>query len=107
MNRTIKRVLSALVIIISITAVIIIAFSNPEMKNAWKALMGHAVGLQSLESLEEQQRLKRACASGVAEHGCLDVFCGAKQKVWIFFVDVAEHLFQFRTVNHFACELTS
>ena len=38
MNRTIKRVLSALVIIISITAVIIIAFSNPEMKNAWKAL---------------------------------------------------------------------
>ena len=38
MSHTIKRVLSALVIIISITAVIIIAFSNPEMKNAWKAL---------------------------------------------------------------------
>nr|SIP63345.1 hypothetical protein [uncultured bacterium] len=38
MSHTIKRVLSALVIVISITAVIIIAFSNPEMKNAWKAL---------------------------------------------------------------------
>ena len=69
--------------------------------------VGHAVGLQPLEPFEEQQRLKRARASGVAEHGRLDVFCGTKQKVWIFFVDVAEHLFQFRTVNHFACELTS
>ena len=38
MNPKLKKILSALFIVASISAVVIIAFSNPEMGNAWEAL---------------------------------------------------------------------
>ena len=38
MNPKLKKILSALFILLSISAVVIIAFSNPEMGNAWEAI---------------------------------------------------------------------
>ena len=50
MNPKLKKILSALFILLSIFAVVIIAFSNPEMGNAWEAI----------------SRLSSVCASSIA-----------------------------------------
>jgi uncharacterized protein (TIRG00374 family) len=38
MSPKVKKILSALFILLSVSAVLIIAFSNPEMGNAWEAI---------------------------------------------------------------------
>ena len=68
--------------------------------------MRGSVGLQSLETLEQQERLEVAGARGVAENGRVQVLAGGNEEFGVLDVHRAENGFQLRAVDDFAGQLT-
>ena len=65
-----------------------------------------SVGLQSLETLEQQERLEVAGARGVAEDCRVQVLAGGNEEFGVLDVHRAENGFQLRAVDDFAGQLT-
>ena len=64
-----------------------------------------SVGLEALETLEQQERFEVAGARGVAEDGRVQILAGRNEELGVLDVHRAENGFQFCTVDDFAGQL--
>jgi hypothetical protein len=67
--------------------------------------MRDSVGLEPLETLEQQERLEVAGARGGPEDGRVQILAGGNEELGVLDVHRAENGFQFRTVDDFAGQL--